>query len=44
MKRPDRDLRLVVAEWIRRKADLDFRAVVRLMPEDEFRDFEAGRA
>lgn len=37
MRPPEQEIRLLVGEWIR-KADLDFRTVVRLSPEGEFRD------
>ena len=37
MRPPEQEIRLLVGEWIR-KADLDFKTVVRLSPEGEFRD------
>ncbi len=37
MRPPEDEIRLLVAEWIR-KADLDFKTAVRLGGEDEFRD------
>ena len=40
MRPPKEEIRRLVAEWIR-KADLDFRTVVRLSTEEEFRDVVA---
>jgi HEPN domain-containing protein len=37
MRPPEEEIRLLVAEWIR-KADLDFKTAVRLSAEGEFRD------
>jgi len=37
MRPPEEEIRLLVGEWIK-KADLDFRTVVRLSAESEFRD------
>ena len=37
MRPSEEEIRLLVAEWIR-KADLDFKAAVRLSAEGEFRD------
>jgi len=37
MRPPEEEIRLLVAEWIG-KADLDFKTVVRLGAESEFRD------
>lgn len=37
MRPPEEEIRLLVGEWIK-KADLDFKTVVRLSAEGEFRD------
>ena len=37
MRPPEEEIRLLVGEWIK-KADLDFKTVVRLCTESEFRD------
>src|ERR1039458_3495063 len=37
MRPPEEEIRLLVGEWIK-KADLDFKTVVRLSAESEFRD------
>lgn len=43
MRPPDEEIRAFVGEWIR-KADLDFKTVVRLSGEGEFRDIVAFHA
>ena len=37
MRPPEEEIRLLVSEWLK-KADLDFKTVVRLSAESEFRD------
>jgi hypothetical protein len=43
MRPPEEEIRQLVAEWLG-KADLDFDTVVRLAPEDRFRDIVAFHA
>jgi HEPN domain-containing protein len=43
MKPPEEEIRRLVDEWIE-KADLDFDTVVRLIPEERFRDIVAFHA
>jgi HEPN domain-containing protein len=43
MRPPDHELRLLLSEWVR-KADLDFRTVLRLSDDSEFREVIAFHA